>query len=164
MNGQVTVMPPKLGQSEVSDSLTGDQRLIRTIKPPQDVQMAPAESRERDRKREYGGLGSKQKETCLAHPDQPQGDKHIWPEMNKEGRKALGHQQDASSIFTREAFILQMTPKNMYTTPWSARGKDRERGLMLGVRWSDGCCVPMHLAWVSVAVIEPPNIQASTLL
>lgn len=45
--------------------------------------------------------------------------------MNKEGRKALGHQQDASSIFTREAFILQMTPKNMYTTPWSARGKDK---------------------------------------
>lgn len=84
--------------------------------------------------------------------------------MNKEGRKALGHQQDASSIFTHKAFILQMTPKNMYTTPWSACGKDRERGLMLGVRWSDGCCVPMHLAWISVAVIEPPNIQASTLL
>lgn len=84
--------------------------------------------------------------------------------MNKEGWKAPGHQQDASSIFTHEAFILQMTPKNMYTTPWSARGKDGERGLMLGVRWSDGCCVPTHLSWISVAVIEPPNIQASTLL
>lgn len=35
MNGRVTVMPPKLGQSEVSDSLTGVQRLIRTVKPPQ---------------------------------------------------------------------------------------------------------------------------------
>lgn len=35
MNGRVTVMPPKLGQSEVSDSLTGGQRLIQTIKPPQ---------------------------------------------------------------------------------------------------------------------------------
>lgn len=27
VNGRVTVMPPKLGQSEVSDSLTGGQRL-----------------------------------------------------------------------------------------------------------------------------------------
>lgn len=35
---------------------------------------------------------------------------------------------------------------------------------MLGVRCSGGCCVPTHLAWISVAAIEPPNIQASTLL
>ncbi len=44
---------------------------------------------------------------------------------------------------------------------WQRR---RERGLTLGVRWSGVCCVPTHLAWISVVAIEPPNIQASTLL
>lgn len=46
--------------------------------------------------------------------------------LARERRKALGHQQDTSAIFTREAFILPMTPKNMYTALWSACGKDGE--------------------------------------
>jgi len=75
-----------------------------------------AESRRKNKKKRGWRIGQQTKGGLPLTPGPTAGRQHIWLEMNKEGRKALGHQQDTSSIFTHKAFILQMTPKNMYTT------------------------------------------------
>lgn len=150
MNGRVTVMPPKLGQSEVSDSVTGGHRLTIESSPlrislswlaqltlrcekaflfffyflPARLSrkwraavvwlvailweqmfkwhQLRAESGRKKKKRGWW-IGQQTKGDLPLTPGPTTGRQHIWLEMNKEGRKALGHQQDASSIFTHKA-------------------------------------------------------------
>lgn len=70
--------------------------------------------------------------------------------------------RNASTISARGAFICLLAAGKYVHFPVECLR--RRCGLMLGVRWSGGCCVPVHLARISTEAIEPRNIQASTLL
>lgn len=76
-------------------------------------QLRAAKPGERERWR----IGQQTKGDLSYTPRPTTGRQHIWPEMNKEGWKALGHQQDASSVFRSKAFIPPMTPKKYVHFP-----------------------------------------------
>ncbi len=129
-----------------------------------DVQMAPAESRAGKRKGEDGGLGSKQRRPASHTRTNNRETTHL---ARDEQREAEGTRTSAGRfchLYTRGFHPADDAKKYVHFPVERLWQRRRERGLMLGVRWSGGCCVPTHLAWISVAAIEPPNIQASTLL